>query len=350
MAWNPITTGFHPNPSCIFVSELDDTWFCTSSSFLAFPGLPIHASRDSVHWKHVSNAFSRSEQLPGMAFLPPKATSDIYAPTLRFREEIFYLVTTLVNQQLLHINNSRWDNFFVIIGDPDSSETWSDPIYSPFPGFDPSLFWDDDGTTVSAGSRRRNPREPHSDHGALGHADLLQDANGRWWAVAPTTRLRISQISPWAARREVSGKVSGWPLPAEEIPEQGEGQLSDADDSVIFPRGSQLPIRFVHWRLPTARNYAVSPPSHWNTLALKSSVLTLTVAYPLPEGWAGQKPTLQIETVNSTHFAFSAGPAGKEAEIRIFDHCRRDELVPYYSGLVLGVYTTSNGKHGERAF
>lgn len=46
--WNPIITGFHPDPSCIFVPELDDTWFCASSSFLAFPGLPIHASRDLV--------------------------------------------------------------------------------------------------------------------------------------------------------------------------------------------------------------------------------------------------------------------------------------------------------------
>ena len=36
---NPILPGFHPDPSCIFVPELDDTYFCASSSFLVFPGI-----------------------------------------------------------------------------------------------------------------------------------------------------------------------------------------------------------------------------------------------------------------------------------------------------------------------
>lgn len=134
---------------------------------------------------------------------------------------------------------------------------------------------------------------------AVGHADLFQDANGRWWAVALAVRAggsygeapyfanfplgRETVLTPvtweeggWPVFTPVSGEVSGWTLPAEEIPGQGEGQLSDADDSVTFPPGSPLPIHFVRWRLPTARNYAVSPPGHWNTLALKSSVLNLT--------------------------------------------------------------------------
>lgn len=85
---NPIISGFHPDPSCIFVPEFNNTFFCAASSFLAFPGLPIHASKDLVHWKHVSNGLSRPDQLPGMAFLP-KATSGIYAPTLRFHQGIF---------------------------------------------------------------------------------------------------------------------------------------------------------------------------------------------------------------------------------------------------------------------
>lgn len=48
---NPILPGFHPDPSCIFVPELDDTFFCASSSFNAFPGIPIHASKDLQNWK-----------------------------------------------------------------------------------------------------------------------------------------------------------------------------------------------------------------------------------------------------------------------------------------------------------
>lgn len=53
---NPILPGFHPDPSCIHVADGDGnsnspgTFFCVSSSFSAFPGIPIHASRDLQHW------------------------------------------------------------------------------------------------------------------------------------------------------------------------------------------------------------------------------------------------------------------------------------------------------------
>jgi hypothetical protein len=59
---NPILPGFHPDPSCIFVPELDDTFFCASSSFLVFPGIPIHTSKDLQKWKLVSNVLNRPEQ------------------------------------------------------------------------------------------------------------------------------------------------------------------------------------------------------------------------------------------------------------------------------------------------
>jgi beta-xylosidase len=92
--------GFHPDPTCTFVAELDNTFFCTFSSFITFPGLPIYASRDLVNWKLISNALSRPEQLPALAFLPRGATSGIYAPTLRYHDNKFILLTTLANQAL----------------------------------------------------------------------------------------------------------------------------------------------------------------------------------------------------------------------------------------------------------
>ncbi|KAI1102359.1 beta-xylosidase [Jackrogersella minutella] len=297
----PYHQWLHLDLSCIFVSEFDETWFCASSSFLAFPGLP----------------------LPGMAFLP-KATSDIYAPTLRFHEGTFYLLTTL---------------------DPYNSDAWSDPVYFSFPEFDPSPFWDDDGAMYVTGAHtaayypgimhaplnfetgeigeitmswngtgRASPEGPCifkrdgwyylllaegdnpllttanntvSYFQAVGHSDLFQDANGRWWGVALAVRVGSTYgEAPYFANfpvgrqipvyTPVSGEMSGWPLPAEAVADKGEGQLSDADDNVTFPPESRLPIHFVHWRLPKARNYAISPPGHWNTLALTSSVLNLT--------------------------------------------------------------------------
>lgn len=48
---NPILPGFHPDPSCIFLPDWDETFFCATSSFNAFPGIPIHASKDLQNWK-----------------------------------------------------------------------------------------------------------------------------------------------------------------------------------------------------------------------------------------------------------------------------------------------------------
>lgn len=379
---NPILSGFHPDPSCVFVPDLDDTFFCVTSSFLTFPGLPIHASRDLVNWKHVSNAFSRPDQLPGLAFLP-RATSGIYAPTLRYRRGSFYLFSTLVNQALPRVNDSRWDNFLLTTSDPYSSDAWSDPVHFSFPGFDPSPFWDDDGSTWVSGAHTAayypgimhapldfetgeigdivmpwngtggaSPEAPHiwkrdrwyylllaeggtrenhmvtmarsrslagpyepapgnplltaandtaSYFQAVGHADLFQDRGGGWWASALAARAggsygedpgpyfgnlpmgRETVLTPvtWEEGQfpvfaPVAGNMSGWPLPAESLVGQGEGQLNDADDSFTFPPESSLPIHFVHWRLPKSRNYKISPPGRPNTLALKSSVLNLT--------------------------------------------------------------------------
>lgn len=54
---NPILPGFHPDPSCIFLPTWDDTFFCASSSFNAFPGIPIHASQDLQNWKLIGRFF-----------------------------------------------------------------------------------------------------------------------------------------------------------------------------------------------------------------------------------------------------------------------------------------------------
>lgn len=148
---NPVISGFHPDPSCTFVPELDNTFFCTFSSFLTFPGLPIYASRDLINWKLISNALPDPDQLPALAFLPREATSGIYAPTLRYRDGKFYILTTLANQALYGENYTRWDNFILTSENPYESSGWSEPVLD-FPGIDPSPFWDDDGKTYMTGS------------------------------------------------------------------------------------------------------------------------------------------------------------------------------------------------------
>ena len=559
---NPILTGFHPDPTCTFVPELDNTFFCTFSSFITFPGLPVYASRDLINWKLVSNALSRPDQLPALAFLPRGATSGIYAPTLRYHNGKFYIFTTLANQALYNNNYTRWDNFILTSDDPYKSSAWSDPVHFDMPGIDPSPFWDDDGKTYLSGSidgraiiqapadfetgeilgpwidiwngtglpspeashmykkdgwyylltaeggtreRHRSifarsrelygpyesdPNNPvlsgylrDSYFQAVGHSDIFQDALGQYWAIALAVRAgysynfdpynsifpmgREAVLTPvkwpeneWPTYQNVSGIMTGdFVLPInpslDTLPAQGEGGLQGADDAIDFEPGSELPAHLFHWRLPVQKNYAISADEthHNNTLRLTSSALNLTSfdgdstrglgqtflarrqehtrfrfsvdidwaglltreqnevgvtalqdqaqhfdlgvvmlrsnaseasgggvephirfrgistttyrlperfkyvddVFPMPEGVlaaGGQKVRLQVEAVNSTHYAFAAGLGGceGETEMEVFGHARGNYLVPYYSGVVVGIYATSNGKFGEGAF
>ncbi len=60
--YNPVLPGWHSDPSCIHVNG---TFYCVTSTFISFPGLPIYASKDLINWKHVSHVWNRESQLPG---------------------------------------------------------------------------------------------------------------------------------------------------------------------------------------------------------------------------------------------------------------------------------------------
>lgn len=96
---NPILPGFHPDPSCIHVADDDGnsnspgTFFCVSSSFSAFPGIPIHASRDLQHWSLIGHVLNRRSQLPALVETN-RSTSGIWAPTLRYHGGTFYVTTS----------------------------------------------------------------------------------------------------------------------------------------------------------------------------------------------------------------------------------------------------------------
>ncbi|MFW6308799.1 MAG: glycoside hydrolase family 43 protein, partial [bacterium] len=64
----------------------------------------------------------------------------IYAPTLRYHDGEFYLVTTNVGGE---------GNFFVHTEDPAGE--WSDPVWLDIGGIDPSLCFDEDGTVYLTG-------------------------------------------------------------------------------------------------------------------------------------------------------------------------------------------------------
>ena len=125
---NPVIPGYNPDPSICRVGE---DYYLATSSFEYFPGVPSYHSRDLVNWEQIGYALSRKSQLP---LDNCKPSGGIYAPTLRYHDGRFYMVTT---------NVSNMGNFYVWTEDPAGE--WSEPIPVAQGGIDPSLFFDDDG-------------------------------------------------------------------------------------------------------------------------------------------------------------------------------------------------------------
>lgn len=125
---NPVLPGYYPDPSILRVGE---DYYLVNSSFTHFPGLPIWHSKDLVTWKQIGNAVTRPSQ-GNFAKLP--VSQGLYAPALSYHNGTFYIINTCVE---------CGGNFIITAKDP--AGPWSDPIWLPFEGIDPSLFFDKDG-------------------------------------------------------------------------------------------------------------------------------------------------------------------------------------------------------------
>jgi alpha-N-arabinofuranosidase len=125
---NPVLPGFYPDPS---ITRAGDDYYLVCSTFEYFPGVPVFHSRDLIHWKQIGHVLDRISQLD----IRSCGSSDgIYAPTIRYHDGTFYMITTDVRGR---------GNFYVTAADP--AGPWSDPIPVPYGGIDPSLMFDDDG-------------------------------------------------------------------------------------------------------------------------------------------------------------------------------------------------------------
>lgn len=123
---NPVIPGFHPDPS---VCRVGDKFYLVNSTFQYFPGVPIFESTDMQHWKQIGNVLDREEQLP---LKGGTSWTGIYAPTIRYNDGTYYMITT---------NVGNGGNFFVTSHDPKGP--WSAPIWLEQQGIDPSLYFED---------------------------------------------------------------------------------------------------------------------------------------------------------------------------------------------------------------
>jgi xylan 1,4-beta-xylosidase len=139
---NPILPGCYPDPS---ICRSGEDYYMVTSSFEYYPGVPIFHSKDLVHWRQLGHVLDRPSQLD-LDGTP--CSKGIYAATIRYREGIYYMVTTFVESQ-----EGERRNFYVTAKDP--AGPWSDPIWiEGAPGIDSSFFFDDDGRAYVMANRR----------------------------------------------------------------------------------------------------------------------------------------------------------------------------------------------------
>lgn len=119
---NPVIRGYYPDPS---VCRANGKYYLVASSFHHFPGVPLFESDDLINWRQIGFCLTRKSQLD----LTGRYSSEgIFAPTIRYHEGRFYMVTT------------DRSNFFVWTDDIYGE--WSEPIFVDQGGIDPSLYFE----------------------------------------------------------------------------------------------------------------------------------------------------------------------------------------------------------------
>jgi xylan 1,4-beta-xylosidase len=166
-----------------------DDYYLVTSTFEYFPGLPVFHSRDLVCWHQIGHVLDRPSQLDLDEIRP---SGGLYAPTIRHHNGTFYVINTLVD------GKRRSGNFIVTATQPQGP--WSEPYWlEDTNGFDPSLFFDDDGS-VWFMANRLNERGFYTGHTEIylreidirsmkfvGEEFVLWDGavKGAVWAEAP---------------------------------------------------------------------------------------------------------------------------------------------------------------------
>lgn len=123
---NPIIPGFHPDPS---ICRCGDDFYLVNSTFEFFPGVPVYHSRNLVNWELINHCLTRDSQLPLEGSI---ASGGIYAPTIRYFDGTFYMVTTNVTHR-----------GHILVKTKDIRGQWSEPVYIDQNGIDPSLLFAD---------------------------------------------------------------------------------------------------------------------------------------------------------------------------------------------------------------
>ena len=329
---NPILPGFHPDPS---VCRVGKDFYLVNSTFEYFPAMPVYHSTDLISWEQVGHVVTRNSQLTLVKGAPN--CLNIYAPTIRYHNGVFYCIVTNVT------NDDKGGN--MIFTTTDINGEWSDPIRIPeCQGIDPSLFFDDDGRVYYSGTGdngvyvaeidvetgklkseiaypwngtgANNPEGPHiykingyyylmlAEGGtelchrvaiarsraifgpyepcphnpvltnsatsrpikAVGHADLVEDENGGWWAVCLANRPISYPFRHSLGRETCLVPVkweNGWPVMGNDghVDEVVELERAAGEKTEIkgYVPGTALTDNFDSTELHPSWNYIYNP-------------------------------------------------------------------------------------------
>lgn len=221
---NPILSGYYPDPS---ITRVGEDYYLVLSSFTHYPGLPIFKSRDLVNWTQIGNAIDRPGQLD---FSGLEVSRGVFAPDISYHAGTFYIVNTCVDCK---------GNFVITAKDP--AGPWSDPIWLPFEGIDPSITWEGDRAYIV---NNRAPSEParYDGHRAL----WIQEYDWRAGKmVGPSTELvnggvDLSKKPVWIEGPHIFRKDGWYYLTA------AEGGTSVNHSQVVF-RSKSLTGPFLPW-------------------------------------------------------------------------------------------------------
>ncbi|KAF1940359.1 hypothetical protein EJ02DRAFT_494937 [Clathrospora elynae] len=173
--YNPVLPGWHSDPSCVRVNS---TFYCVTSTFISFPGLPIYVSTDLINWKHVSHVWNRESQLPGYSWNTIGQQDGMYAATIRYHDDTFYVIC-----EYLNVPGTKAGVLFQT-KDVFDDAAWSSAVNFDPPRNDPDLFWDEDGKVYVA-TQGVFVQELDITTGAMGAVTSLWNGTGGVWPEGP---------------------------------------------------------------------------------------------------------------------------------------------------------------------
>lgn len=184
---NPIIRGFNPDPSICRVGE---DYYLVTSSFEYFPGLPIYHSKDLLNWEQIGNCLNFDND---MSLAHANESGGIWAPTIRYHEGTFFVTVAMETDTI-----NKFGNFIIYAKSPTGP--WSEPVWVPVGGIDPSMFFEDgkvyyctnDGTGMSCETIKMGVVNPYT-------GEILEEFRPIWhgmgggWLEAP----HVYHIGEW---------------------------------------------------------------------------------------------------------------------------------------------------------